>query len=41
MDFASPVPAKYSANLTNSTRAVYSGSRAANRDALGLNQVHQ
>lgn len=40
-DFASPVPAKYSANLTNSAKAVYSGPRAAKRDALGLNQVHQ
>ena len=40
-DFASPVPAKYSANLTNSAKAVYSSQRAANRDALGLNQVYQ
>src|SRR3990167_9857281 len=40
-DFASPVPAKYPANLTNSAEAVYSGQRTAHSQALGLNQVHQ
>lgn len=40
-DFASPVPAKYLANLTNSAEAVYSGPRTAYGQALDLNQVHQ